>query len=85
MDFPLYLLIFYIMGGLYILFAFIKPPSFLEHFFKIPAILLFFVPDKYLMVVGRILTGLFLIGGGIFLQIYLADPSTYYNNFINNK
>jgi len=78
------LTIFYVMGGLYILFGLIKAPSFIDHFFRVPGIFIFFIPEKHLLKVGRIVTGVLFIVVAIIMQIYLGDPTAYYNNFIKN-
>lgn len=76
------LTIFYVMGGLYILFGLIKPPNFLDHFFRVPGIFLFFLSDKHLMKWGRVITGILFIVLAIILQVYLSDPTAYYNNYM---
>lgn len=58
-------------GLLSILFAFVRPPAGLDHFFKVPAIFAF-LPDHLVMPVGRIFVGLLCIGVMVFLYIKLA-------------
>jgi hypothetical protein len=58
-------------GLLSILFAFIRPPAGLDHFFKVPSIFTF-LPDHLVMPVGRVFVGLLCIGVMVFLYIKLA-------------
>jgi hypothetical protein len=59
---------FLVMGGLYILFAFVTPPRPLLHFFRVPAIFVF-LPDRLVVPVGRVCAGLLLIGVGTYLRL----------------
>lgn len=56
-----FILIMGIYGLAMIVFAFVKPPSFLEHFFRVPAIFVF-LPDKWVLPVGRIFVGILCFG-----------------------
>ncbi|MFO0747551.1 MAG: hypothetical protein U1F43_18070 [Myxococcota bacterium] len=54
------------LGALYALFAFVSPPAWLEHFFRVPGIFVF-LPERWVVPVGRCAAALLLIGVGIFL------------------
>lgn len=66
---------FLIVMGLYsvlsIVFAFVKPPSFLNSLFKVPAIFVF-LPDNLVVPVGRVFVGLLGIALIVFLVIRLS-------------
>lgn len=57
-----------VLGGLYLLFAFVRPPGALEHFFRVPGIFVF-LPERMVVPVGRCFAGLLLIVVGIFLHV----------------
>ena len=63
-------IILYVVGGLYILFAFKNPPKAIEHFFKIPAIFVF-LPEKMQVPAGRIAAGILIIGFTAYYQFGL--------------
>ncbi|MFO7627241.1 MAG: hypothetical protein R6V62_08285 [Candidatus Fermentibacteraceae bacterium] len=67
---------FLIIMGLYsvlsIIFAFVKPPSFLNSIFKVPGIFVF-LPDNLVLPVGRVFAGLLGIGLIVFLVIRLSS------------
>jgi hypothetical protein len=56
--------IFIVMGVLYIVFAFVTPPHWAANFFRLPFIFAL-LPDRLVRPVGSSLTGLLLIGTGI--------------------
>lgn len=58
-------------GALSILFAFIRPPAGLDHFFKVPAVFTF-LPEKWVMPAGRVFVGILCIAVSVFLYIRLA-------------
>lgn len=64
-----------IIMGLYsvlsIVFAFVRPPSFLNSLFKVPGIFVF-LPDHLAMPVGRVFMGLLGIGFIVFLVVRLS-------------
>jgi hypothetical protein len=59
---------FLVMGGLYLLFAFVPPPRAIAHFFRVPAIFVF-LPERWVMPVGRFCAGVLMIGVGTFLRV----------------
>jgi hypothetical protein len=60
-------LILGVYGLSMILFAFVKPPVFLEHFFRVPAIFIF-LPDKWVLPVGRVFVGICCFGVLFFIN-----------------
>lgn len=54
------------MGTLYLVFARIPPPRFLEPFVRVPGLFVF-LPDAYVQPVGRAASGLLLIGTALAL------------------
>lgn len=66
---------FLILMGAYsvlsILFAFVRPPRFLNSIFRVPSIFVF-LPDHLVMPVGRIFVGLAGIGLIVFLVVRLS-------------
>ncbi len=67
---------FLIMMGVYsvlsIVFAFVRPPHFLEGIFKVPGIFSF-LPDNLVMPVGRIFVGLCGIAVIVILVVQLTS------------
>ena len=61
------LVVFLVMGALYLLFAFVEPPRAIAHFFQVPAIFVF-LPDRLVMPVGRVFAGALMIAAGIYLR-----------------
>jgi hypothetical protein len=51
-------------GVLYVLFAFVRPPEAVAHFFKVPSIFVF-LPDRWVMPVGRFFCGALILFGGV--------------------
>jgi len=62
-----FILIMGVYGLAMIVFAFVKPPSFLENIFRVPAIFVF-LPDKLVLPVGRIFVGICCFGVLFFLN-----------------
>jgi hypothetical protein len=63
--------LFIILGAysiLSILFAFVKPPQFLDRIFSVPSIFVF-LPEKYVVPVGRVFVGVLGLGLIVFLAI----------------
>lgn len=64
-----------VWGLAYLVFAFIEPPGFLSSYFKVPAILVF-LPDRWIVPVGRLVLGvLVLIGAGVLASRLLVAAS----------
>jgi hypothetical protein len=55
-------------GTLYIVFAFVRPPEAISHFFKVPSILVF-LPDRLVMPVGRFLVGALVLAGSVYFWL----------------
>jgi hypothetical protein len=60
-----------VYGVFSILFAFVRPPQALDHFFKVPAVFTF-LPDRWVMPAGRVFVGLLCIGVCVFLYFRLS-------------
>jgi hypothetical protein len=61
-----------VYGLAYLVFAFVEPPSFLSTYFKVPSILVF-LPDRWIVPVGRVFFGVvLLIGAGVFASQFIA-------------
>lgn len=60
-----------VYGALSILFAFVRPPEGVSHFFKVPAVFAF-LPEKWVMPAGRVFVGLLCIAVCVFLYIKLS-------------
>lgn len=61
-----FMIIMGVMGVLYLVFAFVRPPEAIAHFFRVPAIFVF-LPDRWVVPVGRFLVGALILIGGVVL------------------
>lgn len=60
-----------LIGVFYVLFAAVRPPEWISHWFKIPAIFVF-LPERLVRPIGSSLTGFLLIAIGMYLATLLA-------------
>jgi hypothetical protein len=56
-------------GLAYIVFAFVQPPGFLQHFFRVPSLFAVFLPERHILRIGRLLSGLLIIGVTVFVYL----------------
>lgn len=61
-----FMVIMGVIGALYVAFAFVRPPDAIAHFFRVPGIFVF-LPDRWILPVGRFVVGALILVGGVVL------------------
>ena len=57
-----------VFGVLYIVFAFVRPPEAVAHIFRVPSLFVF-LPEAWIVPVGRFFVGVLILGGGFALWL----------------
>ena len=63
-----FMIVMGVCGVLYIVFAFVRPPEAVANLFKVPSIFVF-LPDSWVIPVGRFFVGALILGGGVALWL----------------